>query len=171
VKIRRRQLRYDVVFLDTFLDENTLLKLYGATNVMLLPYLNMQQISSGILADTLGSGRVAVTTKFRYAGVATRTTRARRADFGRYPRRLVDPGVLPTDGPAMTSRLADAAPAHGKAGPPAGYQMRWNTPSAAPVSISSATRRIVTGRDLSSSRNPPPRHPPSPHSDPPPPKP
>jgi len=58
---------YDIIFLDTFLDEVTFLQLYGATNVMLLPYLNQQQISSGILADTLGSGRVAVTTKFRYA--------------------------------------------------------------------------------------------------------
>jgi glycosyltransferase involved in cell wall biosynthesis len=59
--------KYDVVFLDTFLDEKMLLELYGATNIVLLPYLNMQQISSGILADTLGSGRVAVATKFRYA--------------------------------------------------------------------------------------------------------
>jgi hypothetical protein len=48
-------------------DERTLLKLYGAIDMMLLPYLNMQQISSGILADTLGSGRVAIATKFRYA--------------------------------------------------------------------------------------------------------
>jgi hypothetical protein len=59
--------KYDVVFLDTFLDESVLLKLYAATNVMLLPYFNMQQISSGILADTIGTGRVAMTTKFRYA--------------------------------------------------------------------------------------------------------
>ncbi len=58
---------YDVVFLDTFLDETLLLTLYSATNVMLLPYLNMEQISSGILADTLGAGRVAVATKFMYA--------------------------------------------------------------------------------------------------------
>ncbi|MEN6385504.1 MAG: hypothetical protein ABFD79_09925 [Phycisphaerales bacterium] len=59
--------KYDVVFLDTYLEEKFLLELYGATNVMLLPYLNMQQISSGILADTLGSGRIAIATKFRYA--------------------------------------------------------------------------------------------------------
>jgi hypothetical protein len=58
---------YDVVFWDSFVDEKTLIKLYGATNVMLLPYLHMQQISSGILADTIGSGRVAIATKFRYA--------------------------------------------------------------------------------------------------------
>jgi len=59
--------KFDVVFLDTFLEEKMLLEFYGATNVMLLPYLNMQQISSGILADTLGSGRLAIATKFRYA--------------------------------------------------------------------------------------------------------
>jgi len=59
--------KFDVVFLDTFIEEKTLLELYGASNIMLLPYLNMQQISSGILADTLGSGRIAIATKFRYA--------------------------------------------------------------------------------------------------------
>jgi glycosyltransferase involved in cell wall biosynthesis len=59
--------QFDVVFLDTFLDENTLLKLYAATNVMVLPYLDLQQMSSGILADTVGSGRVAIATKFSYA--------------------------------------------------------------------------------------------------------
>jgi len=58
---------YDVIFLDTFLDETLLMDLYAATNIMLLPYLNKEQISSGILADTLGAGRVAVATKFMYA--------------------------------------------------------------------------------------------------------
>jgi len=59
--------KHDVVFLDRFLDEKTFLKLYTATNMMILPYLNMDQISSGILADTFGSGRVVITTKFLYA--------------------------------------------------------------------------------------------------------
>jgi len=59
--------KHDIVFLDRFLDEKTFLKLYTATNIMILPYLNMDQISSGILADTFGSGRVAITTKFMYA--------------------------------------------------------------------------------------------------------
>jgi len=58
---------HDVVFLDRFLDENMLVELYAATNVMVLPYLNTDQISSGILADTLGAGRVAIATKFMYA--------------------------------------------------------------------------------------------------------
>jgi glycosyltransferase involved in cell wall biosynthesis len=57
----------DLIFLDNFITEDTLLELYGATNVMVLPYLNMEQISSGILADTLGSGRIALASKFKYA--------------------------------------------------------------------------------------------------------
>ena len=58
---------YNIVFYNAFLDENTLMKLYSATNIMVLPYLDMRQISSGILADTLGAGRVAIATKFTYA--------------------------------------------------------------------------------------------------------
>jgi len=59
--------KQDIVFFDTFLDESTLLKMYAATNCMIVPYLNMEQISSGVLADAVGSGRVAISTKFRYA--------------------------------------------------------------------------------------------------------
>ena len=44
----RRQERSAARDYDTFIDEVTLLQLYGATNVMLLPYLNQQHISSGI---------------------------------------------------------------------------------------------------------------------------
>ncbi|MHC4255405.1 MAG: glycosyltransferase family protein [Planctomycetota bacterium] len=58
---------FDVVFLDTFLEEEVLVNFYAATNTVLLPYLNLQQISSGVLADTVGSGRVAIASKFRYA--------------------------------------------------------------------------------------------------------
>lgn len=59
--------KYDIIVLDTFLDEEFLLKLYAATNIMMLPYLNQQQICSGVLADTLGSGRVAIATKSVYS--------------------------------------------------------------------------------------------------------
>ena len=86
---------YDVVFLNTFLDERTLLKLYSATDVMLLPYLNMQQISSGILADTVGSGRVAIATKFSYALELIHSNGRCPSGvvMGRYARGiLVDPG-------------------------------------------------------------------------------
>jgi len=57
----------DIVIYDNFLTERLLKDLYCATNGMVLPYLNMSQISSGILADTLGSGRVSIATKFNYA--------------------------------------------------------------------------------------------------------
>jgi len=57
----------DIIFLNDFLEEELLMEIYGATNVMVLPYLNMEQISSGILADTIGSGRIPITTKFMYA--------------------------------------------------------------------------------------------------------
>jgi len=56
----------EFVLLDGFLDEKTLKNFYCATNVMVMPYLEMQQISSGIGADTLGSGRVPLSTRFRW---------------------------------------------------------------------------------------------------------
>jgi len=123
---------YDVVFLDTFLDENTLLRLYGATNVMLLPYLNMQQISSGVLADTLGAGRVAVTTKFRYARelIHSNNPCPEGLIIGRYARGiLVDPGEPSVEQIAQAldflvfnehKRLMMEKQAHQR-----GYQMRW----------------------------------------------
>ncbi len=57
----------DIVFLQTYLDEPLFRMLYGATNAMVLPYLNPGQISSGILADTIGSGRIPITTKTLHA--------------------------------------------------------------------------------------------------------
>ncbi|MCE5185795.1 MAG: hypothetical protein LLF76_06685 [Planctomycetaceae bacterium] len=122
----------DVVFLETFLDEGTLLKLYGATNVMILPYLNMEQISSGILADTLGSGRVAIATKFRYALELLYSNRPCPAGLviERHARGiLVDPGPPSADQIAQALdfivfdkdvRLRMEKQAHQR-----GYQMRW----------------------------------------------
>lgn len=147
---------YDVVFLDTFLDENTLLKLYGATNAMLLPYLDMQQISSGILADTLGSGRVAVTTKFRYARELIHSNRPCPEGLliGRYARGiLVDPGEPSVEQMAQaidflvfneSKRLMMERQAHQR-----GYQMRWNNSAWALLQYIDFIRdekEIVTGR-------------------------
>ncbi len=58
---------YEVVLFDQFLDEAALVDYYAATNVMILPYLDREQISSGVLADTVGAGRVAIASKFLYA--------------------------------------------------------------------------------------------------------
>ncbi len=149
---------YDVVFLDTYMDETTLLNLYGATNLMLLPYLNMQQISSGILADTLGSGRVAIATKFRYAVELIHSNRpfVKGLVIGRHARGiLVDP-----DEPSVNQianaldlllfnrnrRLRMERQAHQR-----GYQMRWQNTAWALLEHIDFTReqqQITTGRGV-----------------------
>ena len=155
----------DVIFLDTFLDENTLLKLYGATNVMLLPYLNMQQISSGILADTLGSGRIAVTTKFRYARELIHSNRKcpEGLIIGRYARGiLVDPGEPAVEQIAQAldylvfgehKRFMMERQAHQR-----GYQMRWNNSAWAMlqyIDFIKDQKEIVTGRGFKFTREKP----------------
>jgi glycosyltransferase involved in cell wall biosynthesis len=124
---------FDIVFLDKYIDESVLMRLYGATNIMLLPYLNMQQISSGVLADTLGSGRVAVATKFRYARELIFSNKRCPPGvlIGRYDRGiLVDPDEPSVEQIAESldylvfnesRRLIMEKQAHQR-----GYQMRWN---------------------------------------------
>ena len=147
---------YDVVFLDTFLEETTELKLYGATNVMLLPYLNVQQISSGILADTLGSGRVAITTKSRYALELIHSNKRcpRGVVIGRHARGiLVDPGELSVEQIAEAldylvfnpnRRLRMERQAHQR-----GYQMRWYNSAwtlLQHIDFVEEQKKLVTGR-------------------------
>jgi len=157
--------QYDVVFLDTFLDETTLLKLYGATNVMVLPYLDMQQISSGILADTLGAGRVAIATKFRYAAELIHSNKACPPGvvIGRHARGiLVDPGEPSVEQIArgldylafnQGKRLRMEKQAHQR-----GYQMRWYNTAWALLQYIDFVREqkeIVTGRGVKFTREKP----------------
>jgi glycosyltransferase involved in cell wall biosynthesis len=156
---------YDVVFLDTYLDEQTLLKLYGATNVMVLPYLNMQQISSGVLADTLGSGRVAIATKFRYARELIYSNKKcpEGLVMGRYVRGiLVDPAEPSVEQIAAgldyvvfnkQRRLFMEKQAHQR-----GYQMSWNNTGWALLQYIDFLREeheIITGRGITFSRQKP----------------
>ncbi len=152
----------DVVFLDTFLDENTLVELYGATNVMVLPYLNMQQISSGILADTLGSGRVAIATKSLYARELIHSNKRclEGLIIGRYARGiLVDPGQPSIQQIAhaldyvvfnQEKRIMMEKQAHQR-----GYQMRWGNSAWALLQYIDFVREqkeIVTGRGVKFTR-------------------
>ena len=154
--------RYDVVFLDTFLDEPTLVGLYGATNCMILPYLNMQQISSGILADTLGSGRVAIATKSLYARELIHSNKRCPEGLivGRYARGiLVDPGEPSIQQIAFAldyvvfnqkKRLMMEKQAHQR-----GYQMRWGNSAWALLQYIDFVREqkeIVTGRGIKFTR-------------------
>jgi glycosyltransferase involved in cell wall biosynthesis len=152
----------DVVFLDTFLDETTLVELYGATNCMVLPYLNMQQISSGILADTLGSGRVAIATKSLYARELIHSNKKCHEGLivGRYARGiLVDPGELSIQQIAHAldyvvfnekKRLMMEKQAHQR-----GYQMRWDNSAWALlqyIDFVKEQKEIVTGRGVKFTR-------------------
>ncbi len=149
---------HDIVFLDMFLDESNLLKFYGATNVMILPYLNMEQISSGILADTIGSGRVAIATKFRYALelIYSNKTCPPGVTIGRFARGiLVDPEEAAVEEIASAldflvfekdKRLRMEKQAHQR-----GYQMRWSNSAWALVQyidFVSEEKEITTGRGM-----------------------
>lgn len=156
---------YDVVFLDAFVDESMLLELYGATNVMVLPYLNMQQISSGILADTLGSGRAAIATKFRYARELIYSNKACPDGLvmGRYVR-----GILVDAGEASVKQIAqgiDYVVFHKgrrlimeKQAHQRGYQMSWNNTAWALlqyIDFLCEQDEIVTGRGITFIREKP----------------
>jgi glycosyltransferase involved in cell wall biosynthesis len=149
---------YDVVFLNTFLDETTLVELYAGTNVMILPYLNMQQISSGILADTLGSGRVAIATKFLYARELIHSNKRcpEGLIIGRYARGiLVDPAEASILQIAVAldyvvfnreKRLMMEKQAHQR-----GYQMRWDNSAWSLlqyIDFLKEQKEIVTGRGV-----------------------
>jgi glycosyltransferase involved in cell wall biosynthesis len=156
---------YDVVFLDAFLEESSLLKLYGATNIMILPYLDMQQISSGILADTLGSGRVAIASKFMYAlELINPKTRGQDGVIIDPHARgiLVDPGELSVDQIAQAldylvfnkdERLEMEKRAHER-----GHQMRWDNTAwqlLQYVEFIREKREIVSGRGIEFTREKP----------------
>jgi len=157
--------QYDIVFLAAFLDESTLLKLYGATNIMVLPYLNLQQISSGILADTVGSGRVVIATKFTYA-VELINSEAQGKDGAIIGPRargvLVDPGEPSVEQIAQAldylifnkdERLEMEIRAHER-----GYQMRWHNSAwelLQYIQFVKEKQEIVTGRGIEFTREKP----------------
>lgn len=156
---------FDVVFLDAFLDEEMFLNLYGASNVMLLPYLNMQQISSGILADTLGSGRAAITTKFRYARELIHSNKPCPDGLivGRFSRGILvdvgEPSVLQIAQGLdylvfnYGKRLMMEKQAHQR-----GYQMRWDNSAWALlqyIAFIQDQKDIVTGRGVRFTRQKP----------------
>jgi len=148
--------QHDVVFIDAFLDESSFMELYGATNVMVLPYLNMFQTSSGVLADTLGSSRVAIATKFSCALELIHSNKHCPSGLviGRYARGiLVDPGEASVEQIARAldflvfnqiKRLAMEKEAHQR-----GFQMQWNNSAWAllqHIKFIGEEKELVTGR-------------------------
>ena len=57
----------DIVIFEKFSDEFLLKELYAASDIVLLPYRNIEQISSGNLAEAFGFGKPVIATEFAYA--------------------------------------------------------------------------------------------------------
>jgi len=122
----------------------------------------MQQISSGILADTVGAGRVAVTTKFRYALELLHSNKRCQPglNIGKFARGiLVDPGEPSVEQIAKAldylvfnkqKRLMMEKQAHQR-----GYQMRWDNSAWALLQYIDFVRdqkHIITGRGVTFTR-------------------
>ena len=146
----------DVVFLDAFLDEESFLEIYGAANVVVLPYLDLSQISSGVLAETLVSGRIAITTKFRCALELIHSNKpcSNGVVIGRYARGiLIDPGEDSVEQIARALDLVvfdeDMRRRMEKEAHQRGYQMGWHNSAWAllqQVGFVSDKREMSAGR-------------------------
>jgi len=125
----------------------------------------MHQISSGVLADTLGSGRVAIATKFRYAEELIHSNKRCPSGVvvGRHARGiLVDPGEPSVEQIAdaldylvfnQDKRLRMEKQAHQR-----GYQMRWDNSAWSILQYIDFVREekeIVTGRGIKFTREKP----------------
>jgi len=115
------------------LEEMTFLEHYVATNVMVLPDLTRFQTSSGILADTLRSSRVAIATKFNCALELIHSNKPCPSGLviGRYAR-----GILVDAGEASVKKIAEELDflvfnqnkriTMEKEAYQVGFQMQWN---------------------------------------------
>jgi len=66
-RARARGVEKQVVFLDRFVDEPTLLDFISMCDVYVTPYLNESQMTSGTLAYSFGLGKVVVSTRYWHA--------------------------------------------------------------------------------------------------------
>jgi glycosyltransferase involved in cell wall biosynthesis len=66
-RARQRGVHEHVVFHDAFVSETELAQFLSATDIYITPYLNLEQSSSGTLAYAVGSGKVVISSAFRYA--------------------------------------------------------------------------------------------------------
>jgi glycosyltransferase involved in cell wall biosynthesis len=80
---RARELGVDdhVVFHDQFIDSETLTEFLSTADVFVTPYLNQEQIVSGVLSYALGAGKAAVSTPYWYAEEMLANGRGRLVPF------------------------------------------------------------------------------------------
>jgi glycosyltransferase involved in cell wall biosynthesis len=92
---RARELGVDdhVVFHNQFMDTRTLTEFLSTADVFVTPYLNREQIVSGVLSYALGAGKAAVSTPYWYAEEALSNGRGRVVPFRDAPaiaREIID---------------------------------------------------------------------------------
>lgn len=63
----RRGVGQHVIFHDRFVSETELAHFVAAADVYITPYLNLEQSTSGTLAQAVGSGKAVISTPYRYA--------------------------------------------------------------------------------------------------------
>jgi glycosyltransferase involved in cell wall biosynthesis len=65
--VRERDLSDVVEFVDRYVDEDELFEMVRQSDVVVVPYLNTDQVSSGVITEALACGRPVVATRFPYS--------------------------------------------------------------------------------------------------------
>src|SRR5215216_4511928 len=66
-RVHQLGLEQNVMFYDQFVTLKDLTEFIGAANIYITPYLDPEQVVSGTLAYTVGSGKAVISTPYRYA--------------------------------------------------------------------------------------------------------
>jgi glycosyltransferase involved in cell wall biosynthesis len=65
--VRKRNLSDLVEFVDRYVDEDELFELVRQSDIVVVPYLNTDQVSSGVMTEALACGRPVVATRFPFS--------------------------------------------------------------------------------------------------------
>lgn len=65
--VKNKKLENHVKFLDYYLPDKDLINYFAISDMILLPYLAKEQVSSGILAWAIAAGKIVISTPFYYA--------------------------------------------------------------------------------------------------------
>jgi len=79
--VKTLKLQKHVLFLNEFIDQNTLFKYLSASDIYITPYLNEAQITSGTLSYAVGAGSAVISTPYWHATELLAEGRGRFFDF------------------------------------------------------------------------------------------